>query len=625
MGLLLPALAWGQAFEVTPTASSPQEQPAIAALPNLNQFLVVWQDFQATTLFDISGQIVNGDGSLTGGKILISTAAGNQTSTAVAYNSVTNQFLVVWKTESLTPTSQDISGQILNADGTLSGGTITISNADGDQKKPAVAYNSTDNQFLVVWETFKSGTLFDIVGKLVSAAGVPGTTEISISTSTAMANQLAPAIAYNSTDNQFLVVWQHDSLAATLLDISARRVAGNGTPIGSEVSISVAATNETGPAVAYNSTDNQFLVVWQTLQGGFFDISGQLVNANGSLGTGPISISTAANHQTAPAVTYNATTNQFLVVWEDLRNASFSDIFGQRVNSNGSLSGANFAIRGTAPLSDRAGPALSFNMNANQFIVIWQDAQGGATTDIVGQVTAGGGTATPPSVVVTAPNGSQTLTVGVSLNITWTSTDAGGIAPTQEIRLSKDGGLTFPTVIATGLAGTLQSFPWTPTSADTTTEGRIRVTATDLLGAIGRDASNANFTIAVAGAGGGTVQGECAIATAAFGSPLAQEVQVLREFRDRALLTHAPGRLIVAAYYRLSPQLAERIRQHKALRAATRALLWPVVWWAHLVLAWPAFALALGGVTLVAGPLIPVLLLRARRGRTSSRIRRPKL
>jgi hypothetical protein len=109
--------------------------------------------------------------------------------------------------------------------------------------------------------------------------------------------------------------------------------------------------------------------------------------------------------------------------------------------------------------------------------------------------------------------------------------------------------------------------------------------------------------------------GGCFIATAAFDSPLAQEVQVLREFRDRALLTHAPGRLFVKAYYRLSPPLAEQVRQRETLRAVTRGILWPLVWGAHLALAAPAFALAFGGGMLVGGPIIAVLLFRARRAR----------
>ena len=86
IGLLLPGLAWGQAFEVTPGATSAQEQPAIAALPNLNQFLVVWQKFQAG-FFDVSGQLVNANGTLAGGEIAISTAANDQTAPVVAYNS----------------------------------------------------------------------------------------------------------------------------------------------------------------------------------------------------------------------------------------------------------------------------------------------------------------------------------------------------------------------------------------------------------------------------------------------------------------------------------------------------------------------------------------------------------
>jgi len=123
------------------------------------------------------------------------------------------------------------------------------------------------------------------------------------------------------------------------------------------------------------------------------------------------------------------------------------------------------------------------------------------------------------------------------------------------------------------------------------------------------------------GTGGGG--GGCFIATAAFGSPLAAEVQVLRELRDRAPLTHAPGRLFVAAYSRVSPPLADRIRQDEVLRAATRGLLWPVVQWAHLALAAPALALALGGGTLGGGPLLLIWLLRRRRPRATTRNRRP--
>ncbi len=112
--------------------------------------------------------------------------------------------------------------------------------------------------------------------------------------------------------------------------------------------------------------------------------------------------------------------------------------------------------------------------------------------------------------------------------------------------------------------------------------------------------------------GGG---GPCFIATAAYGSPLAHEVKVLRQFRDRHLLTTGLGRVLVAAYYRISPPLAAQIDQHEAVRAAARALLWPVVWWAHLALASPALALVLGGGALLAGGLVPYHLLRAGRAR----------
>ncbi len=76
------------------------------------------------------------------------------------------------------------------------------------------------------------------------------------------------------------------------------------------------------------------------------------------------------------------------------------------------------------------------------------------------------------------------------------------------------------------------------------------------------------------GSGGGS----CFIATAAYGTPWTPQVRVLRAFRDTYLQTNAPGRWLVAQYYRLSPPLADYIRNRTWLRTLTRAGLTPVAW-----------------------------------------------
>jgi hypothetical protein len=69
----------------------------------------------------------------------------------------------------------------------------------------------------------------------------------------------------------------------------------------------------------------------------------------------------------------------------------------------------------------------------------------------------------------------------------------------------------------------------------------------------------------------------CFIATAAFGTPLAKQIDVLRRFRDRRLLPSPLGQLAVAAYYSLSPPIANAITTDERLRAGARKLVEPLV------------------------------------------------
>lgn len=69
----------------------------------------------------------------------------------------------------------------------------------------------------------------------------------------------------------------------------------------------------------------------------------------------------------------------------------------------------------------------------------------------------------------------------------------------------------------------------------------------------------------------------CFIATAAFGTPFALEVDVLRTWRDQHLVTSSLGRRLVALYYRMSPPVADFIATRPAFKRVTRWLLTPLV------------------------------------------------
>lgn len=71
---------------------------------------------------------------------------------------------------------------------------------------------------------------------------------------------------------------------------------------------------------------------------------------------------------------------------------------------------------------------------------------------------------------------------------------------------------------------------------------------------------------------GETSAAGCFIATAAYGASTAEQIDVLRAFRDQVLLQSTLGSQLVAWYYQVSPPAAEFISEHSLLRALVREL-----------------------------------------------------
>ena len=74
----------------------------------------------------------------------------------------------------------------------------------------------------------------------------------------------------------------------------------------------------------------------------FLLITFKAVSSLGDVAWFPISDISYA--QSRPGLASNSSANQFLVVWEDSRGSGWSEIYGQLVNGDGTMSGANFPI-----------------------------------------------------------------------------------------------------------------------------------------------------------------------------------------------------------------------------------------------------------------------------------------
>jgi phosphoribosylformylglycinamidine (FGAM) synthase PurS component len=293
-----------------------------------SNFLVVWQDYRnADSTPDIYGARVTPSGTvLDPNGFVISQAAGSQRFQDVAFGD--SNFLVVWGAQS---GGDAIRGARVSPQGVvLDPNGIAISPATNAQYRPAVSFDGTN--FLVVWDDWRSGG--DVCGVRVSQAGVVLDSAV-IPISTAEGWQYSPTTCFDGTD--YLVAWL-DYRGSGTSDIYGARVTQAGIVLDPEgIPISTAANHQTGPAVCFDGTS--FLTVWMDGRSGYWGIYGSRVNQAGVvLDPDGIVISPAEGLHESPAVSFDGA--NWLVVWTDWLGDSLSDtsdIYGARVMSSGTV------------------------------------------------------------------------------------------------------------------------------------------------------------------------------------------------------------------------------------------------------------------------------------------------
>jgi hypothetical protein len=160
-----------------------------------------------------------------------------------------------------------------------------------------------------------------------------------------------PAAAFNAADGETLVAFAANGPVGGEYVVRGHRVTRSGAETGDDVTLSgdTNTLNHVRAAVAADPEHDRWLVVWPAFPdgGGDQDVFGQLVDGNGDEIGGDFPISGPPDDDligSTPAVAYNASTDEYLVVWDRQGALPAPQIWAQRVTAAGAVSGDAFKV-----------------------------------------------------------------------------------------------------------------------------------------------------------------------------------------------------------------------------------------------------------------------------------------
>ena len=328
---------------------------------NWKEYLVVWHASTATNRY-IYGQFVDEDGNFFGTRFIISPPVGNNMYPDVAYNPTRNEYLVVYMVETTTSGVYGIYGMQLDAYGAPLGTERCFATSPPTYSywHPAVAYSSVSAQYLVTWQKDWGTAYKGIEVRSLSGDGYTTGTILEVTGLQANVAPSQPDVDYTLASDEFLVVWQrwYDSSQSDH-DVMGQRIDldGGAHLEGGNFSIISTSLDEGAPAVASVSPIyglGEYLVVYVFAYESSAYIAGQLMSDIGTMDTW---ITISPHGGTIPAVAGNLNTQEFLVAWKygssiQARTVSISGALGPWAETTPSGSYPDWPAVAAGSLSD---------------------------------------------------------------------------------------------------------------------------------------------------------------------------------------------------------------------------------------------------------------------------------
>lgn len=272
------------------------------------------------------------------------------------------------------------------------GQEIVVANSNSDEQIEAIAYNSLRSEMLVVWSVDAGQGNYDLWGRRASLCGAFHWLGQAFPIANTATSERVAAAAFNSSDNDYLIVYEYQ-FSEQDSDIWGQRVAGyaGGGDEGGELkgdAFMVGATvgNESSPDLIYLPSAQNFLVVYVLDD----DVWGRRVarqhlgDGGGELIGSEFAIAYDFQHtEKEPHVQASTQQSYFLVTYTYAFTEDDWDVRGQRVRGfhkkDDELIDTSFDIAFTADSESQA--SIGYSQNAQAFIVAWE-AAGAGNTDV---------------------------------------------------------------------------------------------------------------------------------------------------------------------------------------------------------------------------------------------------